>query len=173
MTTILGKHAIVLGGSMAGLLAARVLSDRFERVTMIERDALPEGFGQRKGVPQGRHAHALLARGQHILESFFPDIVAELKAHGAVADGSDVAATGLWHQYGHIKAQFDAGLPGLLLSRPLLEGVVRNRVRYLPNLIIRQNTDAVCLRTTAAPASRACASRTAPRARWLILPLTW
>lgn len=149
MTPYLGRHAIVLGGSMAGLLAARVLSERFERVTLIERDALPEGFGQRKGVPQGRHAHALLTRGQMILESFFPNIVAELKAHGAVSDGSDVAGSGLWHQYGHAKARFNAGLPGLLLSRPLIEGVVRNRVRYLPNLSIRQNTDALHLLASA------------------------
>lgn len=145
MTRFLGKHAIVLGGSMAGLLAARVLSDHFERVMLIERDALSEDFGHRKGVPQGRHAHGLLARGQQILQTLFPDIAAELKAHGAVSDGSDVAATGLWHQYGHTKAQFDAGLPGMLMSRPLLEGIVRNRVRYLPNLTILHSTDAVQL----------------------------
>src|SRR5215467_3186829 len=54
------KHAIVLGGSMAGLLASRVLSDHFERVTLIERDALPARAEQRRGVAQGRHTHGLL-----------------------------------------------------------------------------------------------------------------
>jgi len=59
-------HAIVIGGSMAGLLAARVLSDHFERVTIIERDQLIDDAEPRKGVPQGRHVHALLAGGTAI-----------------------------------------------------------------------------------------------------------
>lgn len=141
----LGKQAIVLGGSMAGLLAARVLSDKFDQVTLIERDAWPNGFGQRKGVPQGRHAHALLARGQLILESLFPDIMQELKSHGAVSDGADVAGSGIWHQYGHNKVRFQSGLPGVLLSRPLIEGVVRNRVLNLPNLTVLPNCEATQL----------------------------
>jgi 2-polyprenyl-6-methoxyphenol hydroxylase-like FAD-dependent oxidoreductase len=53
------RHAVVIGASMAGLLAARVLSDHFEQVTIIERDQLPEGGEPRKGVPQERHAHIL------------------------------------------------------------------------------------------------------------------
>src|SRR5579862_5738472 len=61
------QHAIVIGGSMAGLLAARVLSDHFERVTIIERDQLIDDTQPRKGVPQGRHVHALLAGGAAIL----------------------------------------------------------------------------------------------------------
>ena len=57
------RQAIVMGGSMAGLLAARVLSDHFDHVTVIERDRFPEGPEHRKGVPQGRHFHILLKRG--------------------------------------------------------------------------------------------------------------
>ena len=68
------KHAVVSGGSMAGLLASRVLSDHFERVTLIERDALPARAEQRRGVPQGRHTHGLLASGRNVLEKFFPGI---------------------------------------------------------------------------------------------------
>ncbi len=67
-------HAVVIGGSMAGLLAARVLSDRFERVTVVERDRYPEGFENRKGVPQARHAHALLPRGFMIMARLFPGL---------------------------------------------------------------------------------------------------
>ncbi len=60
-------HAVVIGGSMAGLLAARVLSDHFEQVTIIERDRLTRDADPRKGVPQGRHVHGLLARGAVIM----------------------------------------------------------------------------------------------------------
>jgi 2-polyprenyl-6-methoxyphenol hydroxylase-like FAD-dependent oxidoreductase len=58
-------HAVVFGAGLAGLLCARVLADRFERVTVVERDRL--SGGPRRGVPQGRHAHALLPRGQEII----------------------------------------------------------------------------------------------------------
>lgn len=58
---MIGEHAAVLGASMAGMMGARVLADAYERVTVLERDQLPESGEPRKGVPQGRHAHALLA----------------------------------------------------------------------------------------------------------------
>ena len=67
-----GQHAIVIGASMGGLLAARALSDFFAVVTVLERDALPRSDVPRKGVPQGRHAHGLLARGRAVIENFFP-----------------------------------------------------------------------------------------------------
>ena len=56
----LGERAVVLGASMAGLLAARVLSEFYGTVTLVERDVLPEAAAHRRGVPQGRHMHALL-----------------------------------------------------------------------------------------------------------------
>ena len=59
----IGDHEVVLGGSMSGLLAARVLADAYQQVTVVDRDALPARAADRKGVPQGRHAHALLPRG--------------------------------------------------------------------------------------------------------------
>src|SRR4029077_19797333 len=69
-----GRHAVVIGGSMAGLLAARVLAEHFDRVTVLERDRYPEGPAPRKGTPQARHAHVLLGRGQLILQDLFPGI---------------------------------------------------------------------------------------------------
>ena len=75
-------HAVVIGGSIAGLLAARVLADTFERVTIIERDRFPAGPEFRKGVPQARHVHALLGRGNHLLEHFLPGFTAMLIEHG-------------------------------------------------------------------------------------------
>jgi 2-polyprenyl-6-methoxyphenol hydroxylase-like FAD-dependent oxidoreductase len=77
MATI-GDHAVVLGASMAGLLAARTLSDFFETVTVVERDVLPDDAANRRGVPQGRHLHALLARGSRALEELFPGLLDEL-----------------------------------------------------------------------------------------------
>ena len=78
------KQAIILGGSIAGLLAARVLSQHFDQVTLIERDALTEGADSRKGAPQGRHIHALLAKGYLTLLTLFPNFKNDLLAAGAV-----------------------------------------------------------------------------------------
>mgnify|MGYP003576339315 CR=1 FL=1 len=66
------KHAIVLGGSLAGLMAARVLRDHFDRVTVIERDVYPKSITPRRGVPQANHVHGLMVRGRLILEQLFP-----------------------------------------------------------------------------------------------------
>src|ERR1700712_3569667 len=78
-----GRHALVIGGSIAGLTAGRVLADYFEKVTIIERDAWNEGPNSRKGVPQARHPHVLLKRGELILEELFPGLGRELVAPGA------------------------------------------------------------------------------------------
>ena len=78
----IGDHAVVLGASMSGLLAARVLADAYQRVTVVDRDPLPERGQGLKGVPQGRHAHALLPRGAQILDELFPGILADLAAAG-------------------------------------------------------------------------------------------
>jgi threonine dehydrogenase-like Zn-dependent dehydrogenase len=78
----LGDHAVVLGASMAGLLAARVLADAYRQVTVIERDPLPESAADRKGVPQGQHVHELLPRGTQILGELFSGLLVDLTASG-------------------------------------------------------------------------------------------
>lgn len=78
-----GRHAVVIGAGMAGLWAARVLSDHFARVTVVERDRLPESPAHRRGVPQSYHTHTLLTRGQRALDQLFPGIDAELADLGA------------------------------------------------------------------------------------------
>ncbi len=78
------QHAVVIGASMAGLLAARVLSEHFDQVTIIERDQLSEQVEPRKGVPQGQHAHILLMKGETILRELFPDLYATFAQDGAV-----------------------------------------------------------------------------------------
>src|SRR5688572_5555894 len=79
------RHAIVIGGGIAGLLAARVLTDHFNQVTIVDRDRFPEGPEFRKGVPQAHHTHYLMIRGRLILEQLFPGFQAEMIAAGAVA----------------------------------------------------------------------------------------
>src|SRR5205823_3099531 len=79
-----GAHAVVIGGSMAGLLGARALADYFDRVTLVERDTFPAGPRFRAGVPQSRHIHVLLVKGLELLEQFFPGFRVELLGAGAV-----------------------------------------------------------------------------------------
>lgn len=79
------ERAIVLGGSMAGLLAARVLADHFAEVFVIDRDVMGPGSGPRRGTPQARHLHGLLARGHELLEGLFPGLTAELVGRGGGA----------------------------------------------------------------------------------------
>jgi 2-polyprenyl-6-methoxyphenol hydroxylase-like FAD-dependent oxidoreductase len=115
-------HAIVIGASMAGLLAARVLSDHYERVTIIERDQLIDDTAARKGVPQGRHVHALLAGGTAILGKYFPDLFGTLVKDGAVPLGpSDIRR----YQLGVRVAPVEAPIKALWQSRPFLEQHVR------------------------------------------------
>jgi hypothetical protein len=54
----IGGHAVVLGASIGGILAARVVSEAYERVTVLDRDSLPVHAENRRGVPPGRHGHA-------------------------------------------------------------------------------------------------------------------
>lgn len=125
-------HAVVIGGSMAGLLAARVLADHFDRVTIIERDTYSAAPLPRKGVPQAHHLHALLARGLQIMEQFFPGLSEEMIAVGAceLESGSDLA----WLTPAGWGLRFDAGVTVLAFSRPLLDWVVRRRLQAFANV---------------------------------------
>lgn len=133
-----GRHAIVLGGSMAGLLAARVLADHFAQVTLVERDALTEAAEARKGTPQVRHAHVLLAKGQEILFRLFPGLEGELVANGAtVCRPADMR----WYAFGGYAPPAETDLLLFSMSRPLLEALVRRHVLALPNLTLRAECD--------------------------------
>jgi 2-polyprenyl-6-methoxyphenol hydroxylase-like FAD-dependent oxidoreductase len=142
----LGQHAVVIGASMGGLLAARALADYYEQVTVLERDVLPPAGEQRKGVPQGRHTHLLLARGLETMEAFFPGLTEELVALGAVYE--DLREKSVWHQAGGYYCQFKSGLKGIWISRPLLEGHVRARLTALPNVCITGGCDVLGLAVT-------------------------
>jgi len=143
MTAMIGDHAVVLGGSMAGLLAARVLSEHYAQVTVVERDLLPAACGHRRGVPQSRHVHGLLPRGREVLDELFSGLTAGLTAAGALT--GDSLAHVRWLVSGHRLAQITSGADGLFLSRPLLEDHVRARVRDIPAVTIRDGCAAVGL----------------------------
>jgi 2-polyprenyl-6-methoxyphenol hydroxylase-like FAD-dependent oxidoreductase len=136
-------HAIVIGGSIGGLLAARVLSESFTRVSVIDRDELTGGSAPRRGVPQGRHPHGLLARGREILDELFPGLTADLVARGAVS--CDLQNDCVWYNDGRRLHPAASHLRGLAVSRPLLESYVRSRVADLPNVEIRARCEAVGL----------------------------
>lgn len=158
----IGDHAAVLGASMSGLLAARVLADAYRRVTIVERDSLPESGLDRKGVPQGRHAHGLLPSGAQILGELFPGLLADL-----VADGVPVLRAPREFRFffgGHLLCQDgEPGEPSYMPSRPCLEAHVRDRVRALPNVSIQDQCEVAGLVT--APAwDRVTGARVRPRA---------
>jgi len=146
MSRQIGDRAMVLGASMAGLVAARVLSDSYGQVTVIDRDELPETPVHRRGVPHGRHLHALAARGQQALEELFPGLTAALVADGVPA--GDLLGNGRMYLSGHRLRQAHTGLVLLGASRPCLEGHVRTRVRALPNVRLLDRCDVVGLATT-------------------------
>ena len=79
----LGQHAVVIGGSLAGLMTARVLADQFDSVTVLERDHIDSQPALHKSIPQGNHIHGLLLGGQQVLSSLYPDFTTRLENLGA------------------------------------------------------------------------------------------
>lgn len=127
-------QAIVIGGSLAGLLTARVLAEQFDRVLMVDRDRLPTTSEPRRGVPQSVQPHVLFAKGYQILEELFPGIGKALGAAGAVR--FDWGKDFLCFQRGHWMPTTEAatGIESYTCTRPLLESTVRQRVSQLPNV---------------------------------------
>lgn len=137
------RHAVVIGGSLAGLLSARALAKHFSRVTVIERDSYPAQAVVRTGVPQAHHVHALLLRGLQIIESEFPRIREQFCRHDATL--LDSAADFSWFTPAGWAPRFQSGLPFLAASRALVEHMVRCRVAAIPNVEFRENAAAVRL----------------------------
>ncbi|MGE0824978.1 MAG: NAD(P)/FAD-dependent oxidoreductase [Candidatus Binatia bacterium] len=132
------QHAIVIGGSIAGMCAARVLSDYCDRVIVVDRDTYPSGPQERSGVPQSRHVHALLARGRQELERLFPGFDRTMLERGAheIDFGLDFATL---RPTGWAPRQSD-GLHLLFASRTLLESVVRELCRKNTNIEFLERT---------------------------------
>ncbi len=184
----LGGRAIVLGAGMAGLFTARVLSEAYDQVTLIERDVLPppgqcwpEGTTllssrgdsippdppgvpparARRGIPQGRHAHVLMPRGTQLLGELYPGIVQQMVADGAVL--AEPLVDFRLRVNGHVLRKVPIGSPAVQASRPFLEGHVRDRVRAWPAVDIIDGCDVVGLQTTAG-SQRVCGVRVIRRA---------
>jgi 2-polyprenyl-6-methoxyphenol hydroxylase-like FAD-dependent oxidoreductase len=144
----LGARAVVCGAGIGGLLAARVLSDFYETVTVVERDKLPDAADQRRGVPQGRHFHVLWSRGAQELARLFPGIHDDLVVAGAeVCDDGDLSRVSIrlaGHELSRVGKFSDPSAVRLhLLSRPLLESHVRQRVTAIDNVEILDGHDFV------------------------------
>jgi 2-polyprenyl-6-methoxyphenol hydroxylase-like FAD-dependent oxidoreductase len=124
----LGQHAVVIGGSVGGLLVARVLSDYFDNVTVVERDTIGPDAQPRKGVPQGRHVHVIFGGGVRVLARLFPGFFDELVEAGAFV--CDFARDLCWYHGGVWKLRTHSDLTSYWQSRPFLEAHVRRRVRH-------------------------------------------
>ncbi|OKJ13795.1 NAD(P)/FAD-dependent oxidoreductase [Kitasatospora sp. CB01950] len=139
-------HALVLGAGIGGLCAARVLSEVFDRVTILERDAFAGGGGgggggaARRGVPQGAHVHSLTVRGANVLEEFFPGFVDELAAEGAtlVTALSEVSIV----FFGSLLHRVPLGTV-LQAGRPFLEDRLRAKVCAAPNVRVLDGREAI------------------------------
>ncbi|MGY1620506.1 NAD(P)/FAD-dependent oxidoreductase [Geodermatophilus sp. SYSU D00691] len=147
-TTSTAARAVVVGGSMAGLLAARVLADHFPEVVVVERDHLPDGPEPRRGVPQGWQPHLVLGRGRLIIERLFPGYGDELRAAGAVPMRLPADLLMLTPQ-GWVDRRA-RGWEALSAGRPLLEATVRRRLRQLSGVTLHDGHDVTALQTAEA-----------------------
>jgi 2-polyprenyl-6-methoxyphenol hydroxylase-like FAD-dependent oxidoreductase len=138
--------AVVIGASMGGLLAARALCDTYAHVTVIDRDLLPDAAASRRGVPQGRQLHVLLARGREALDELFPGLTDELVAMGVPA--VDLHEQVDWVNNGYPMRKAPSTLHALGLGRPLLEHAVRSRVAALPGVVLLSGYEATGLVAT-------------------------
>ncbi|MFC8274289.1 FAD-dependent oxidoreductase [Streptomyces sp. NPDC057271] len=137
------RHAVVIGGSLAGLLAARVLSEHAERVTVVERDRFPEGPDARPGVPQSRHVHVLLDAGQQALDELLPGLTGELRELGAPRVG--MPEDMIQWQNGRWFSRLPATTHLYTGPRAQLEWLVRRRVLADPRIETVQGTETIGL----------------------------
>jgi 2-polyprenyl-6-methoxyphenol hydroxylase-like FAD-dependent oxidoreductase len=126
------QHAVVIGGSIAGLLAGRALADHFDVVTIIERDRFPQSVAVRKGVPQAQHNHALLSKGMLLMQQFFPDLFPTLLQRGSTR--LDTSLDLEWYQHGVWKIKVATGIDVYSQSRPLIEDEIRHQLARHENV---------------------------------------
>lgn len=130
-------HAVVLGAGIAGLLAARVLADTYDEVTIVERDD-SAGTAPRRGAPQGGHLHGLLDGGRRLLEELHPGIVDELAAKGAPS--VEPLRDTRWYIHGRRLAGHATGMRSVLVTRPFLEAALRARTLAFPGVSLTYAT---------------------------------
>lgn len=138
------QAAVIIGGGIAGLLAARVLCGHFKEVIIIEKDKYPSQAGPRNGIPQSNHIHVLLIKGKEILLKLFPDLERKLVAKGAqivnlTNDVNYYVGTGY-------SIKFESNLTTIACTRQLLEHEIRNEIiENFPNVNLLENTRATGL----------------------------
>jgi 2-polyprenyl-6-methoxyphenol hydroxylase-like FAD-dependent oxidoreductase len=140
------KTAIVIGGSMMGFFAAKVLAQYAEQVIIIERDSYPDEPKPRNGTPQARHGHILLGAGQKALDQFFPELRGDIQAAGikTIMWGRDTALlAGDWLK------RVETDILTFACSRLWLEWAIRRRIVTVPNIQILADTHCTGLLTTA------------------------
>lgn len=136
----LGRSAIVIGSGFSGLLTARVLSDFFRDVVVLESDPLPDTLAPREGLAQGFHMHALLKRGEDILSGLFPGFTDAMLERGAIQ--IDPSKDVQWYGFGRWAVPVKVPYRLLSMTRPLLEGYVRDMVRARSNIVLQNETTA-------------------------------
>jgi 2-polyprenyl-6-methoxyphenol hydroxylase-like FAD-dependent oxidoreductase len=142
-----GEQAVVIGGSLAGLMTARVLADHFDAVTVLERDHIDDQPALHQSIPQGNHLHVLLLGGQRVMASLYPGFVEQLVRLGAVRcrAGKEVVfylPTGkAFSVTGTVREPRDLGFDLTCHSRGLLEYCVRQCTLQHPNIMLgREST---------------------------------
>ncbi len=135
----LRDRAIVIGGSMAGLLTAKMLAEHYRDVLLIERDHVPATAEHRRGVPQSRHSHVLLASGLRALEALFPGILEDFSSAGVVP--GDVARDVRWYVEGGRFRRSTSKIEGFGVTRPFLEHAVRARLANVANVRLLEGTN--------------------------------
>ncbi|MFJ2947288.1 FAD-dependent oxidoreductase [Streptomyces sp. NPDC087226] len=138
----MSRRAVVIGAGLAGLLAAAVLSRAgVDEVIVLDRDELPDGPEHRKGLPQGRHAHLLMAAGMDAMEELLPG--AGLRARLLAAGAHEIPLTSgmlALTSEGWLRRWRREGPAMFTCSRALLDWVVRTAVREQVPLEIRRAT---------------------------------
>ncbi len=137
-------HAVVVGSGIAGLVTARVLSEHFAHVTVLERDAPPDGSAPRSGAPQSWHFHGLLPGGLLVLRELFPGFTEDLLDGGSLRPAP--------HEFFFFRPEGKSYLLGTYAPEPwpdngsrpihvqtrgLLEWTIRRRVAALENVTMR------------------------------------
>ncbi|MFD6756939.1 FAD-dependent oxidoreductase [Micromonospora gifhornensis] len=140
------RRALVLGGSIAGLFAARVLADHYEEVIIVDRDKLVGTDGHRRGRPQGRHINAMHVRGLLVAEELFPGFIDEMVADGCPT--GDYAGSVRWYFNGRPIKRERIGYLAVPARAPLMERHLRERVQVLPAVRFLERRDIVDLTTT-------------------------
>lgn len=146
MDNVTNTRAVVLGGSIAGLFAARVLADAYDEVVVVDRDQLVGVSEPRRSRPQGRHINALHCRGRLVMEELFPGITAQMIADGCPS--GDMAGDVRWYFDGKRAKPHFVDLLAVPATAPVMERYIRERTQALPAVTFMEQYDILGLVTT-------------------------